>query len=148
MKFPRNARMLQGRFDVAPYAMLFFLLVMFLTIMSLLPTPGLPLQLPRLIGESDADDLPGTDRPTVSVAVDASGRFYFENQQVEEADLKRLLRAAVQKSREPLMLVVQADKSVSWGNVVRLTMLARGAGIQYAHAAVLPRVWDRPQTSP
>ena len=147
MKFPRNARMLQGRFDVAPYATVFFLLVMFMLLGSRY-TPGVNLQLPRLIGESDADDLPGTDRPTVSVAVDASGRFYFENQQVEEADLKKLLRAAVQKSREPLTLVVQADQSVSWGKVVRLTMLAREAGIQDAHAAALPRVWDRPQTSP
>lgn len=141
MKFPRNARMLQGRFDVAPYAMLFFLLVMFLTIMSLLPTPGLPLQLPRLIGEREADDLPGTDHPTISVAVDANGRFYFENQLVDEAALKARLRAAVQKSREPLTLVMQMDKSVSCDKLVRLTMLAHGIGIQDAQLAVLPRVW-------
>lgn len=141
MKFPRNARMLQGRFDVAPYAMLFFLLVMFLTIMSLLPTPGLPLQLPRLIGESDADDLPGTDHPTISVAVDANGRFYFENQLVDEAALEARLRAAVQKSHEPLTLVMQMDKSVSCDKLVRLTMLAHGIGIQDARLTVLQRIW-------
>ena len=142
MKFPRNARMLQGRFDIAPYATVFFLLVMFMVLGSRVYTPGVNLQLPM------ADDLPGTDRPTVSVAVDASGRFYFDNQHVEEADLKTLLRAEVEKSHEPLTLVVQADKSVSCDNLVRLTMLARGAGIQDALLAALPRVWDRPQTSP
>ncbi|HEY4984384.1 MAG TPA: biopolymer transporter ExbD [Verrucomicrobiae bacterium] len=126
---------------MAPYATLFFLLVMFLTIMSLLPTPGLPLQLPRLIGEREADDLPGTDHPTISVAVDANGRFYFENQLVDEAALKARLRAAVQKSREPLTLVIQADESVSCDKFVRLTMLAHGIGIQDARLAVLQRIW-------
>ena len=51
-------------------------------------------------------------------------------------------------ARAQTTLVVQADKSVSCDNLVRLTMLARGAGIQDALLAALPRVWDRPQTSP
>jgi biopolymer transport protein ExbD len=139
MKFPRNTRILQGRFDVAPYAGVFFLMVGFLILAALVPTAGLPLQLPM------ADGLPGKSGPTVSVAVDRTGRFYFQNQMVNESELERGLRSAIKKSREPLTLVVQADKAVSCDNLVRLTMLAQSVGIHDALLATLPRVWD---TSP
>ena len=57
MKFPRNSKLLRSPFDAAPFAAVFFLLVIFLVLESFMPTPGLPLQLPR------ASDLPGTDQP-------------------------------------------------------------------------------------
>ena len=136
MKFPRNTRILQGRFDVAPYAGVFFLLVIFLLLAALVPTPGVPLQL------TAADGLPGAVGTTVNVAVDRLGRFYFQNHMVNETDLKQDLRSAVQKSREPLTLVIQADESVTGANLVRLTMLADGVGIHHSLLATLPRAWD------
>src|SRR5271156_464895 len=105
MKFPRNTRLLRNPLDVAPFAAVFFLLVIFLMIGALLPTPGIPLQLPT------ANDLPGTDKPSVAMAVDASGRFYFANQLVSEAQLQSNLSDAAKKSREPLTLVIHADKT-------------------------------------
>ncbi len=71
MKFPRNARFLRSTFDVAPFAVVFFLLVIFLMLAALLPTPGLSLRLPV------ASDLPGTDKPTVAVAIDAAGACFL-----------------------------------------------------------------------
>src|SRR5277367_2238950 len=138
MKFPRNTRLLRNPFDVAPFAAVFFLLVIFLMLGALLPVPGIPLQLPA------ASDLPGTDKPSVAVAVDASGRFYFANQIVSEAQLKSYLSVAAKKSRKPLTLVIHADQTVSYGQLVRLTMLARDAGIQNALLATLPRVANTP----
>jgi biopolymer transport protein ExbD len=138
MKFPRNTRLLRNPFDVAPFAAVFFLLVIFLMVAALLPTPGIPLQLPV------ASDLPGTDKPSVAVAVDASGRFYFANQIVNEAQLKSNLSAAAKKSHEPLTLVIHADKAVTYERLVRLTLLARDAGIQSALLATLPRIVNTP----
>ena len=48
MKFPRNARILRSQLDAAPFAAVFFLLVMFMMLGSLIYTPGarLELQLP------------------------------------------------------------------------------------------------------
>jgi biopolymer transport protein ExbD len=132
MKFPRHYRLLRGPFDVAPFAAVMFLLIIFLMLGALLPTPGLPLQLPV------ADDLPGVDKPTVAMAVDAGGRFYFANQIVTEDKLKIALKASVHKSREPLTLVIHADKTVTYDQLVRLTLLAREAGIQNALLATLP----------
>ena len=138
MKFPRHYRLPRGPFEMAPYAMVMFLLVIFLILSVLLPTPGLPLRLPP------ADELPGVDKPAVAMAVDAQGRFYFANQIVTEDKLKAALKAAVQKSREPLTLVIHADQTVTYEQLVQLTLLAREAGIQDALLATLPRSLNTP----
>jgi len=133
MKFPRHARIFRGQLDATPFAALLFLLVIFLLVAGLLYTPGVHLQLPA------ADDLPGTDKPTVTVAVDADNRYYFANQIITEPDLKARLRQAVTNSPEPLMLVVQADSAVTHASLVRLALLARDAGIRDSWLATLPR---------
>ncbi len=133
MKFPRNARIFRGQLDAAPFAAVFFLLVIFLMLGSLIYTPGVRLQLP--IGS----DLPGTDRPSVRVAVDIHGRLYFENQLIDPSLLKERLQKAVQNSPTPLCLIVQADKAVTYNSLVRLTLLARDAGIKEAWLATLPQ---------
>ena len=134
MKFARNARILRSQLDAAPFAAIFFLLVIFMMLGSLIYTPGarLELQLPQ------ANGLPGTDKRTVSVAIDADGRLYYENQWIEEKALRGRLQEAARKSSEPLPLVVQADKSVSYERLMRLTLLARDAGIREALLATLP----------
>ena len=138
MKFPRNSRLLRSPFDMAPFAAVLFLLVIFLMLGALVPISGLPLRLPV------ADNLPGTDKPTVTVVVDANGRFYFANQIVAEDKLKSALKTAAQKSREPLTLVIQADKAVTYDQFIHLTLLAREAGIQNALLATLPRAVTAP----
>src|SRR5580698_2530508 len=102
MKFPRNAKLLRSPFDVAPFAAVFFLLVIFLLLAALLPAPGLSLTLPA------ADDarLPGTDRPTVAVAIDANNRLFYSSQMVTEIQLMDRLHHASAASRLPLTLVI------------------------------------------
>jgi biopolymer transport protein ExbD len=140
MKFPRNARILRGHLDAAPFAAVFFLLVIFMMLGSLVYTPGarLELQLPQ------ANGLPGTDKRPVWVAIDADGRLYYENQGIEENDLRRRLQAVVKKSVEPMTLVVYADKAVSYEKCLRLAVLAREAGISEALLATLPRPYATP----
>ncbi len=120
MKFPRNAKIIRSHFDVAPFAAVFFVMMMFLLLGALMPVPGIPLLPPT------ADNLPGTDRPTVAVAVDSQGRLFFENELVTETVLKTSLAAAVKNSAEPLTLVIHADKSVSYEQLTHLALLARG----------------------
>ena len=134
MKFPRTAKTLGSQSDAAPYAAVFFLLVIFLLLGALIPTPGVPLNLPA------ADNLPGTDKPTVAVAIDASNRLYFSNQLVSEAQLKSSLSNRVHQSFAPLTLVIQADKAVSYEQLLRTTLLARDIGITNALLATLPGV--------
>ena len=134
MKFPRHAHILRSQLDAAPLASVFFLLVIFVMLGSHVYVPGVHVQLPN------ADDLPGTDRPTVTVTLDASNRLFFAYQLITEADLKLRLREAVKNSPEPLTLVVQADGAVTHENLLRLDLLAREAGIREALHAVRPRL--------
>ena len=110
MKFPRNARMLRGQLDAAPFAAVFFLLVIFMMLGSLVYTPGA-----RLSCSFPAPMIcrARISRP-VSVAIDADGRLYYENQWIEEDALRSRLQEVARKSPEPLTLVVQADKAVSY----------------------------------
>ena len=133
MKFPRNARIFRGQLDAAPFATVFFLLVIFLMLGSLVYTPGVRLRLPT------GDNLGGTDKAPITVAIDAAGRLYFENHMIAENELRARLASAVKESPEPMTLLVEADERVSHQMVMRLTMLARDAGITEAWLAALSR---------
>ena len=133
MKFPRNARIFRGHLEIAPFASVFFLLVIFISLSSLMYTPGVKIQLPT------ADNLPGVDKPSVSVAIDSSGRLYYANKSIVEADLKSELKNELQKAAgKPLVLIVHADQQVSYKMLLGLTLLARDVGISEALLATLP----------
>lgn len=140
MKFPRNAKLLRSPFDVAPFAAVFFLLILFLLLGALLPAPGLSLNLPG----AGVSNLPGTDKPTVSVAIDSSGRIFFASQMVTENQLSDQLRHAAASSRTPLTLIIQADQTNSYGQVVRVALIAGNAGIYNTLLALQPRIVSAP----
>jgi len=138
MKFPRTAKILRSQFDVAPFAAVFFALLIFLLLAALLPVPGLRMNLTP----PTAADLPGVDRPIVAIAVDAQNRLYFENQIVSEAVLKTALAAAVKGTQGPLTLVIHTDKAVAYEELAHLALLARAPeiGITNLLLATLPRL--------
>jgi biopolymer transport protein ExbD len=138
MKFPRSAKILRSQFDVAPFAAVFFALLIFIMLAQFLPVPGIPLTPPT------ADNLPGTGRPTISMAVDSLGRYYFENQLVSEPVLKTSLLAKAKAAPEVPTLVIHADKSVTYERLAHLALLAREAGITNSLLATLPRLSDTP----
>src|ERR1041385_8175369 len=142
MKFPRNARIFRGQLDAAPFAIVFSCLVLFLFLGSLVYTPGVAIHLPVASG------LPGTDKPTVAVAMDRNGRLYYDNKCVEEAELRNRLRLAVSKSPEPLTLLVQMDEAVPLSRQVRLERLAREVGIFEIWRAALPASIPGQNSSP
>ena len=139
MKFPRTAKIMGSQSDAAPYAAVFFLLVIFLLIAALLPTPGVGLSLTP-ISLPTADDLSGASQPTVAVAIDCSNRLYFANQIISEAQLKASLSNTVHRTSTPLTLIIEADKTVSYDELLHLTLIARDSGITNALLATLPRV--------
>src|SRR5215471_8629669 len=123
MKFPRNARIFRTQLDVAPFVTVFFLVAAFFMVGSLMYTPGIQVRLPV------ADDLPGTDKPTVSVALDKNGGFYYQHKWVPESELRKKLPEAVAASPRPPVLIIHADQEVTCNMLVRLSMIAREAGL-------------------
>jgi biopolymer transport protein ExbD len=138
MKFRRTHKYFTGQLDAAPFAGVFFLLVVFVALNSnLVFTPGVPIRLPTAV------DLTGTPNPIVVVAVDADGELYFENQLTTEERLRTRLREEVRRTREPLTLVVEADKDVKYERLLRLGLLARDLGIKDALFATRPELPER-----
>ena len=144
MKFARNAYISRGHLDAAPFASVLLLLLIFLMATGLvytpgvrrdgiIYTPGVRLQVPV------ANDLSGMDKPSVSVAVDKNGRLYFENQGIEEADLRSRRTEIARNSKTRLTLLVHADKDATYEMIVRLSLLGRDAGIPESFLATLPR---------
>ena len=143
MRFPHRARIFRGQLDAAPFLGVFFLLIIFLLLNSgLVFMPGVSIELPEAV------NLPATEGATAVVVVDQRGQFYFENQWCDEAQLRRRLQAAVERSREPLTLVVQADKQAYLDVWVKLSVLARSLGIRVMWVAVRPPAEATPRTSP
>ena len=133
MRFPRNRQIFRGQLDVAAFAGVLFILLIFVLLHSqLVFTPGVPIRLP------EAGDLPGVIGRNVVVAVDASGQYYFDNQLTHERLLRQRLIEEVNASREPITLVIQADKAVSWERINELGNLARSAGMKNAVGATRP----------
>jgi biopolymer transport protein ExbD len=138
MKFPRNVRALKSPPDYAAVACVFFLLVMFIMLGPVTYTSGLRVQLPV------SGELPGTDKPSVQLAVDSEGRLYFQNEEVSETELGQRLTRVVGETAEPLTLVIQADKSVTNDQLTRLAVITRKAGIHDGLLATLPRLVEPP----
>ena len=141
MKFPRNARIFRGQLDAAPFAAVFFLLVIFM----MLGVPGLysgsapsSCSFPAPMGcrARRSQRFRWPLMPTGGCITKTSG--------LRKTTCWRRLREAVKKSPEPLTLVVQADKSVSYETCLRLALLARDAGISEALLATLPRAYAVP----
>jgi biopolymer transport protein ExbD len=143
VKFPRNARIFRGQLDAAPFATVFFLLVLFVVLGRHLYPPGVQLDLP-----STGDlNLPGTDQPTIPVAV-TTNAIYYDNQLVSENEFSNQLTVARQKFSQPMTLIVEADKDVTEDRLIRLTVIAHGAGIQNLLLATRPRVLDSTDMAP
>jgi biopolymer transport protein ExbD len=141
MRFPHNAKIFRGQFDIAPFAGVFFLLLIFLLFnSSFVFAPGVAIELPK------AANLPGTEGPTVAVAVDAHGQYYFQNQLMDELRLKQDLLAAIANAREPLTLVLQPDQDVKYDVIVRLGLLAKDLGFRKAILGTRPPA--QPRASP
>ncbi|HEX4263956.1 MAG TPA: biopolymer transporter ExbD [Verrucomicrobiae bacterium] len=137
MKFPRNARIFRGQLDAAPFAAVFFLLVIFVLLGSML-YPGIRIDL-----SSSSNLLSGTQGATLSVAV-TTNAIYYGNQLVSENEFSNHLNAAARNFSEPLTLIVQADKEVTEEKIIHLKVLAEQAGVSGFVLATLPRLFDSP----
>jgi len=132
MRFPVSVKPFRGQLDVAAFAGVFMLLLVFVLLASLVYTPGVNVNLPF------AQDLPGTDRPTLEVAVDSSGRYYFQNQFITETALQARFREAATNNASPPTLVVLMDRETHYEIWLHLATLARDAGINDALLATSP----------
>jgi len=125
MRYPRNARVFRGPVDGFLVGGVLFLLLIIVMLHSRLTfVAGVPIEL------TEGDDLPAVTNATVTVAIDARGLMFYQNQLIHEAELREGMLRAVESTQGPVTLVLLADRSVSLDLVWRLRLLARSVGIR------------------
>jgi len=100
---------------------------------------------------SDIVNLTGTDNPTIIVAVNFRGQCFFENRPIQEKELKAELRLRLQEAAsasKSLTMVLSADKATENGVIMRLSQLARDAGIKEILLEERPNPFAAPPRSP
>lgn len=143
MRFPRQARIFRGQFDVAPYIGVLFLIVLFILLnSSLVFRTGVKIELPV------SDELPGPEHPSLVVAIDHNGQVYFEHQIIQERLLQARLNVAVRHAHTPMTLVLEADGRVNQNQILRITEMARAAGIKEIWLATRPRGFEAATPAP
>jgi biopolymer transport protein ExbD len=147
MKFPRNAKIFRGQLDATPFAGVFFCLVIFLLLATLVYTPGVLIHIPESHIPASAPQLSGVEGPKLAVDLDANGVLYFGNQIIQADDLRRRLREEARKSTQPLTLILREDKGVTLDKQEWLIDLATAVGIKQVLLERLPRAFDTPARS-
>lgn len=134
MRLPRNLKMLRGPVDSSALAGTVFLLwVVTLLHSSLVLPPGIRVQLPT------AENAWGAVVPQMALAVDPSGRLWFEHQLVAESNLVASLRQRAAQWSNPPTLLVMMDREVPAQTLARLVTLSRAAGVAEVVLATSPR---------
>ncbi|MCS7091665.1 MAG: biopolymer transporter ExbD [Verrucomicrobiota bacterium] len=141
MRFPITVKPFTGQWDVAAWAGALLILMMFVLLLPLVPTPGIRWEIPM------ADNLPGVAEPLLPVAVDGENRFYFRNQLMDATTLLNQLRQEVRQYDSPPALVVHADRRTSYETLVRLSEVAQQAGLNRMVLAIQPRPGKSPHPS-
>ena len=119
--------------SIAPLIDIVFLLLIFFMLTSHFDVlSGIDIALPEI--SKKGADLPAD---TIIVALDKSGTCFLQRKKVKLKDLYTKLRDYAQGKKVRLML--QADRDVKHGNVVRIMDIAEKAGIQ---SIIISAQWE------
>jgi biopolymer transport protein ExbD len=122
MRFSRNTKIFRGGVDAAPFAGVFFLLVLFLMLFySHVFFPGVPIQL--------ADQEGAPELASRSAKVLASGEVVFLGMTYSVEEFKVELRTLGQRGTLPRRLIIEAEPQADQALTAEVENLLKGAGI-------------------
>ncbi|MBC8002033.1 MAG: biopolymer transporter ExbD [Opitutaceae bacterium] len=119
MRFPRNARIFRGQLDATPVAAMFFLLVIFLLLASLVYTPGVPVDLATF--DSGA---------RIDVGVRSNGAVMHGSEVITNS-LVTWLSEERQRRGGPATVAVHVDQNAPRGVVRQIREAARDLGMGF-----------------
>lgn len=122
MRYPRNAKIFRGQIDAAPFAGLFFMLVLFVMLFAThVYIPGVRID---LFSPPSAPEIPAR-----TVKVLASGVATFEGMPYELLELRTLLQDRAQVGTLPKRLILDAEPAVPEEQVARFQELLNELGV-------------------
>jgi biopolymer transport protein ExbD len=123
MRF-RRPKEEENRLGIAPLVDIVFLLLIFFMVTSNFDVAsGVRIKLPRV-----ENRILDHEENKIILVIDKSGQIYIEGQKVDLDELKENLEAFV-REKGIVQVILQADKDVTHGHVVRIMDLAKTAGV-------------------
>ncbi len=129
MATPLQKRKLMGEINVVPYIDVMLVLLIIFMVTAPLLTQGIKVELPKA-GAEPIEDV--ADSPPLVLSVDAGGNLYLDVGDDEEEPLsgaeivKRV--GIVLRNKPETPVLVKADRSVPYGNVVGAMVLLQQGG--------------------
>lgn len=102
---------------------LFLLLIFFMVSSTFIENPAIELDLPA------AASAEATQKDSTTLSIDAAGRAYLDGEELDLPELPQRLAPAVAEDPE-LLLILEADRRVGYGTVIRAIDLAKQAGVR------------------
>lgn len=133
MRF-RKKREEEPRVGITPLIDIVFLLLIFFMLTSHFDVAsGIRIRLPKAIQRvQEVED------GKLNILLDRRGRIYSEGKQLNENEFKEKLISMVEKNQH-VHLILQADKDVKHGKVVKIMDLAKTVGVR---SIVIAASWD------
>ncbi len=129
MRTPLQQRKLMSEINVVPYIDVMLVLLVIFMVTAPMLTQGIKVELPKA-GAEPIPDVP--DHPPLILSVDAEGNLYVnvgdnEDQPASAKDVVARV-GAVLRNRPNTPILVKADRSVPYGNVVGAMVLLQQGG--------------------
>lgn len=112
--------------NVTPLVDVMLVLLVIFIITAPLMASRLQLELPKT--QTNATPISAQAKDTVSVSLDRSGQWFWDDQPTDDATMQRHLTDAARQSAETEVLI-RADATAPYGRVAQLIGLAQQAGL-------------------
>ncbi|MDM7859945.1 protein TolR [Alteromonas sp. ASW11-36] len=127
--YVRKRRRPVSEINVVPYIDVMLVLLIIFMVTAPLVSQGVKVDLPK----ANAESIEQEDNPPLVASIDADGLYYLnqgedEEQAMSAADLATLVAAHLQKQPDT-PVVVKADGSVPYNDVIQLMVLLQRAGV-------------------
>ncbi len=131
MHTPMQKRKLMSEINVVPYIDVMLVLLVIFMVTAPLLTQGVKVELPKA-GAEPIEDVP--DHPPLVLSVDAEGNLYINigDDEDEPTTAKEIIArvGAVIRNRPDTPILIKADRSVPYGNVVGAMVLLQQGGAE------------------
>lgn len=120
--------------DMTPLVdVVFLLLIFFMLSTSLSVNPGIKIDLPK----SSAEQVK-KKKTTLRVAIEAGGRIYLEGKKLSLSQLREKFQAVGKEQGDEALVIIEADKKVYHGLVVKVMDAAKSSGLNKLAIATQP----------
>ncbi len=123
-----------AQLDMTPLVdVVFLLLIFFMLSTSLSVNPGIKIDLPKASAEQVKKK-----KTTLRVAIEAGGRIFLEGKKLSLEQLQEKFAVVGKSSGDEALVVIEADKKVYHGLVVKVMDAAKSSGLNKLAIATQP----------